>query len=63
MRHEMGACKMMWHHLRQSRNWFWLQIFGYLFSLYGYTRDPYYDPLFKCSENLILYLFHRSTSL
>ncbi|MFS7968417.1 hypothetical protein Hanom_Chr09g00797221 [Helianthus anomalus] len=29
MCHDLRACKMMWHHLRQSRNWFWLQNSGH----------------------------------
>ncbi|MFS7922600.1 hypothetical protein Hanom_Chr03g00250971 [Helianthus anomalus] len=42
MCHDMGACKMMWHHLRQPRFWFWLQNHGSKICVYGLTRDPYH---------------------
>ncbi|MFS8016573.1 hypothetical protein Hanom_Chr15g01370201 [Helianthus anomalus] len=35
MCHDMRAWKMMWHHLRHSRNWFWLQNFGSFFLQMG----------------------------
>ncbi|KAF5765343.1 hypothetical protein HanRHA438_Chr15g0715031 [Helianthus annuus] len=44
---DMKAWKMMWHHLRHSRNWFWLQ-YRVFFSSYGYTRDPDFDPCIYC---------------
>ncbi|MFS7928036.1 hypothetical protein Hanom_Chr04g00316201 [Helianthus anomalus] len=48
MCHDIRAWKMLWHHLRHSRNWFWLQNFGFFFSSYGYTRDPDFDPGIYC---------------
>ncbi|MFS7984132.1 hypothetical protein Hanom_Chr11g00982911 [Helianthus anomalus] len=58
MCHDIRAWKMMWHHHRHSRIWFWLQNFGSFFLYMGRHGIRILTRVFKCSKTLNLHLFH-----